>query len=141
MNGLVLYKSKYGATRQYADWIGSDLKLPVIDPERMDDKLLTACAFLLIGASVYNGELLLKDWLNNNQQRLSDKRLFLFIVCAPSRDVGSHHQVIIDNIPRSIWTAADIVFLPGRLDNEDAVKKEHTAPLLKTVRSFASISS
>ena len=37
MNGLVLYRSRNGATRQYADWIGTALRLPVIDPERVDD--------------------------------------------------------------------------------------------------------
>jgi menaquinone-dependent protoporphyrinogen IX oxidase len=167
MNGLVLYKSRYGATRQYADWLGTDLKLPVIDPERMDDSLLAACDFLLIGASVYNGELLIKDWLDKNQHRLGNKKLFLFIVCAPTPDAGKHHQIILDNIPRSIWIAADIVFLPGRwilrdlslvdsrtleekarIENDpakkdalsqdkDAVKKEHIAALLTTIRSFA----
>ena len=60
MNGLVLYRSRYGATKQYADWIGAELRLPVIDPERVDEQLLTTCDFLLIGTSVYLGELLLK---------------------------------------------------------------------------------
>ncbi len=167
MNGIVLYKSRYGATRQYADWIGGDLRLPVIAPERMDEKLLAACDFLLIGASVYNGELLLKDWLEENEHRLSNKKLFLFIVCAPTPDVGKHHQIILDNIPRSIWDVADIVFLLGRWilrdlsltdsrtleqkartendpvkrdalsQDNDAVKKKNIDGLLRTVRSFA----
>lgn len=171
MNGIVLYKSRYGATRQYADWIGRDLRLPVIDPERMDERLLATCDFLLIGASVYNGELLLKDWLRENEHRFSRKKLFLFIVCAPTPDVGKHHQIILDNIPRSIWDVTDIVFLPGRWilrdlsladsrtleqkartendpvkknalsQDNDAVKEEHIAGLLKTVRSFAATAS
>ena len=167
MNGIVLYKSRYGATRQYADWIGTDLRLPVIDPERMNEGLLAACDFLLIGASVYNGDLLLKDWLKKNQYHLVNKKLFLFIVCAPMSDAGKHHQIILDNIPGPIWDVTDIVFLPGRwilrelsvtdgqaleekarLENDpakkgalsqdsDDVRKEHIDDLLKKVRSFA----
>ena len=30
MEGVVIYKSKYGATEQYARWIGAALKLPII---------------------------------------------------------------------------------------------------------------
>jgi len=115
MNGIVLYKSRYGATRQYADWIGADLRLPVIDPERIDEKLLAACDFLLIGTSVYNGDLLLKTWLRGSTHHLKDKKLFFFIVCAPSPDVNRHGQIIMDNIPSDLLRpTTDIFFLPGR---------------------------
>lgn len=115
MNGIVIYKGRYGATRQYADWIGADLRLPVIDPERIDEKLLAACDFLLIGTSVYNGDLLLKTWLRGNEHHLQHKKLFFFIVCAPSPDVSRHGQVIRDNVPGALLRpATDIFFLPGR---------------------------
>ena len=29
MKGLIIFKGKYGATRQYAGWIGDELQLPV----------------------------------------------------------------------------------------------------------------
>jgi len=151
MNGIVLYKSRYGATRQYADWIGADLRLPVIDPERIDEKLLAACDFLLIGTSVYNGDLLLKTWLRGSTHHLKDKKLFFFIVCAPSPDVNRHGQIIMDNIPSVLLRpATDIFFLPGRWITEDgpakrdilsqdndAVKKENIAGVLEAVRTFS----
>jgi len=115
MNGLVLYRSRYGATKQYADWIGAELRLPVIDPERIDEQLLTTCDFLLIGTSVYLGELLLKAWLKENISHLKHKKLFFFIVCAPAPDVSKHRQIIMDNIPSALLRpATDIFFLPGR---------------------------
>jgi len=115
MNGIVLYKSRYGATRQYADWIAADLRLPVIDPERIDERLLTACDFLLIGTSVYNGELTLKAWLKENEHLLKHKKMLIFIVCAPSPDVSKHGQIIMDNVPGTLLRpSTDIFFLPGR---------------------------
>jgi menaquinone-dependent protoporphyrinogen IX oxidase len=115
MNGIVLYRSRYGATRQYADWIGADLRLPVIDPEMINDRLLAGCDFLLIGTSVYLGDLLLRAWLKANKHRLEHKKLFFFIVCAPSPDVTRHGQIIMDNIPGDLLRpSTDIVFLPGR---------------------------
>ena len=150
MNGIVLYRSRNGATRQYADWIGTALRLPVIDPERVDAQLLAACDFLLIGTSVYYGELTLRDWLKENVPRLVHKKLFFFIVCAPSPDVSKHGQIIMDNVPGALLRpSTDIFFLPGRWipDNPaskevssqdiDAVKKENIAGLLEAVRSLA----
>ncbi|MDO6432707.1 flavodoxin domain-containing protein [Flavitalea sp. BT771] len=115
MNGLVLYRSRYGATRQYAEWIGTDLRLPVIDPDMLNDQLLAGCDFLVIGTSVYLGDLLLKAWLKGNKHRLEQKKLFFFIVCAPSPDASGHGQIIMDNIPGDLLRpSTDIVFLPGR---------------------------
>jgi len=168
MNGIVLYKGRYGATRQYADWIGVELRLPVIDPERIDEKLLAACDFLLIGTSVYNGDLLLKTWLRGNEHHLKHKKLFFFIVGAPSPDVRRHGQIIMDNVPSALLRpTTDIFFLPGRWilsklspsdrralkekalaeddpakkevlsQDNDAVRKENLAGLLKAVMTFA----
>jgi hypothetical protein len=150
MNGIVLYRSRYGATKQYADWIGTDLRLPVIDPERVDEQLLAACDFLLIGTSVYVGELLLKAWLKGNERHLKHKKLFFFIVCAPTPDVSKHGSIIMDNLPSPLLRpSTDIFFLPGRWipddpaqkevfsQNGNAVRKEHIAGLLEAVRSFA----
>jgi len=150
MNGIVLYRSRYGATKQYADWIGTALRLPVIDPERVDEQLLATCDFLLIGTPIYTGELLLKAWLKENVLHLRHKKLFFFIVCAPSPDVSKHGQVIMDNLPSPLLRpSTDIFFLPGRwiLDDpalkealskdSDGVKKENIGGLLEAVRSLA----
>jgi hypothetical protein len=115
MNGIVLFRGRYGATKQYADWIGLDLRLPVIDPEMMDERLLENCEFLLIGTSVYNGDLLLRSWLKENERLLRHKKLFFFIVCAPAPDESRHGQVIMDNIPGALLRpSTDVFFLPGR---------------------------
>ncbi|MBS1660349.1 MAG: hypothetical protein JST68_04790 [Bacteroidetes bacterium] len=134
MNGIMLYRSRYGATKQYAEWIGDDLQLPVIDPEMIDMRLLATCNFLLIGTSVYNGELLLKDWLQENEHLLKHKKLFFFIVCAPNPDESKHHQIIAGNIPSELLrSSTNIAFLPGRLEEIDAVRRDNIADLVRTV--------
>lgn len=151
MNGVVLYRSRYGATRQYADWIGAELRLPVVDPERVDEKLLEACDFLLVGTSVYHGELLLKAWLKASEHLLIQKKLVFFIVCAPSPDVSKQGPTIMDNIPGTLLRpSTDIFFLPGRwmveqhgrneayLQDCDGVRTENLAGLLDCVRACLS---
>jgi menaquinone-dependent protoporphyrinogen IX oxidase len=119
-NGTVICKSKYGATLQYATWIGDELKLPVVVPERMDARILSACDFLLIGSSVYVEKLLIRDWLRQNRTLLQNKRLFLFVVCAtPSSEPEKQAGIIDQNIPKGLIAPEDIFFLPGRVVIQD----------------------
>lgn len=87
----------------------------MIDPERVDDQVLSACDFLVIGTPVYLGEMLIKKWLRQNEKRLRSKRLFLFVVCTHFSDSEKQQTMIKDNIPDSIRGACELHFFPGRL--------------------------
>ena len=153
-DGVLVYKSRYGTTLQYTEWIKKELRIPGIDPERLDGQVLSACDFLVIGTPVYQGEMLIRDWLWLNQPRLSAKRLFLFIVCLHFTDAEKRRQMIADNIPGSLLAGCEFYFLPGRviveaLSAEDArlmgdqappplthVTEERIRPLVAAVRAF-----
>ena len=153
-DGVLVYKSRYGTTLQYAEWIKKELRIPKIDPERLDSSILAACDFLVIGAPVYQGEMLIRDWLWLNQPRLSAKRLFFFIVCLHFTDAEKRRQMIADNIPGSLLAACEFHFVPGRvimetLSPEDArlidgqvpppqthVTEERIRPLVASVRAY-----
>jgi hypothetical protein len=152
-DGVIVYKSRYGTTQQYAEWIKKKLRMPRIDPERLDASILAACDFLVIGTPVYQGEMLIRDWLWLNQPRLSTKRLFFFIVCLHFTDAEKRRQMIADNIPGSLLADCEFYFLPGRvivetLSAEDArlldaqaspplthVTEERIRPLVESVRA------
>ena len=36
MNGLILYKSKYGETKQYAEWLGEETGFPIIESDKFN---------------------------------------------------------------------------------------------------------
>lgn len=152
-DGVIVYKSRYGTTQQYAEWIKKELHVPGIDPERLDASILAACDFLMIGTPVYQGEMLIRDWLWLNQPRLGTKRLFFFIVCLYFTDAEKRRQMIADNIPGSLLGGCEFHFLPGRvtveaLSAEDArlmdgqvpplthVTQERIRPLVAAVRAY-----
>ncbi|HEV2483021.1 MAG TPA: flavodoxin domain-containing protein [Puia sp.] len=118
LDGVLVYRTRYGATLKYAEWIKKELRIPMIDPERMDDQVLSACDFLVIGTPVYLGEMLIRDWLHQNEQRLKGKRLFLFIVCTHFADSEKQQIMIKDNIPAGILARCEPYFLPGGLPVE-----------------------
>ena len=115
LNGVVVYKSRYGTTEQYADWVRKALRIPLIDPERLDDRVLAVCDFVVIGTPVYRGKMLVGDWLRENQVRLRGKRLLFFIVCTHFADREKQMMMIRDNIPAGMLASCEAWFLPGKV--------------------------
>jgi menaquinone-dependent protoporphyrinogen IX oxidase len=116
MKGIIVYKGKYGATRQYAEWVGEELKLPVLVLDNLKIEELLNSDFVVIGSSVYFGKMLLSDWLKKNAKNLQNKIIFLFVVCGtPSSEKEKQQHILEDNLPVSLLNSSRIFFLPGRL--------------------------
>ncbi|MBS1604538.1 MAG: hypothetical protein JST42_17875 [Bacteroidetes bacterium] len=158
-NGVIVFKTRYGTTLQYADWIRKELKTPLIDPERVDGQVLSHCDFLVIGTPVYMGKMLIADWLEDNQEFLRRSRLFLFVVCTYFSDSEKQQAMIRENIPESLLACCKLFFLQGRLivdklseedarlvavgdgttqiHNSDPVHKANIIPLVEAVWAYS----
>jgi len=116
MKGLILYKGKYGATREYAGFIGEALKWPIYTPEQLLAPTLAAADVLVIGSSVYAGRLLLHGWLRKHAEQIKNKKVYLFIVCATPADKKEVlEQIAHHNIPASLREQVIVHFLRGRV--------------------------
>ncbi len=81
MNAIIIYKGRYGATRQYAEWLGDALQIPLTVPTEISVTKLRDYDLIILGSSVYIGKLELTGWIKQNSNILSGKRILLFIVC------------------------------------------------------------
>jgi menaquinone-dependent protoporphyrinogen IX oxidase len=116
MKGLVIYKGRYGATKQYAVWIGQELELPVASSDRFPADELNKYDYFIIGSSVYIGQLEIKKWLKNNFDSLINKKVFFFQVAAsPVTETEKREGYNSTNIPTAILNKARTFFLPGRM--------------------------
>jgi hypothetical protein len=86
----------------------------MIDPERLDDQVLSLCDFLVIGSPVYQGEMLIRDWLKDNRVRFGQRRLFVFIIGTDLAEIGKRLAVIRENIPTGMLAYCEVYFLAGR---------------------------
>jgi menaquinone-dependent protoporphyrinogen IX oxidase len=124
MKGIIIYKGKYGATRDYAALLGRELSLPVFSDASQEQ--LAAFDYLLIGSSVYIGQLQLKAWLKHNEGWLRNKKLYFFIVCGtPEAQKEKTAVIVADNIPASLQRNP-IFFLRGRMIKKQLSWKDRT---------------
>jgi len=116
MKGLVIYKGKYGATKQYAMWIGQELQLPVASADRFHIDELPKYDFFILGSSVYIGKLEIKDWLKKNFNVLQNKKIFFFQVAgSPVEQIEKRQSYNKASLPPSILKKAQFYYLPGRM--------------------------
>ena len=117
MDAVIIYKGKYGATRQYAAWLGEELKLLVQDTGTINGEQLNNYDTLIIGSSVYIGKLQIEKWLKNNLSFLRNKKIFFFQVAATPPEQKEKRQVYNETgIPKEIQGNCSFYFLHGRLN-------------------------
>lgn len=116
MKGLVIYKGKYGATKQYATWIGQELQLPVASADRFPVDELPKYDYFILGSSVYIGKLEIKDWLKKNFDLLQNKKILFFQVSAsPPEQIEKREGYNKASLSPDILKKIEFYYLPGRM--------------------------
>ncbi|HEX5554293.1 MAG TPA: flavodoxin domain-containing protein [Chitinophagaceae bacterium] len=116
MKGIVIYKGKYGSTKQYAGRIAAATGVEISPPEALQRLMTDERQFIVVCSAISMGKLLLKDWIKKNYQIFRDKKLFLVTVCAtPSSEENKRKKILQDNIPGDLRGGIDVHFLAGRL--------------------------
>jgi len=116
MKGIIAYKGKYGATRQYASWLKNELSLPLALIDQCSKEEIAKADLMVFGSSVYIGKLLIGKWLKKHLHQLQNKKLFLFVVCGTPANKSEKLQTYLESsVPAEILHQCHVYFLPGRL--------------------------
>src|SRR4030095_16649293 len=116
MKTIILYKSKYGATRQYAEWLSLETGVPAIPIGEFDVANLSGFDTVILGTSVYIGKLLISNWLAKNWYALQNKRLELFLVSGtPQNEREKLIPYVRSSVPKEIFNQLSLTFLHGKL--------------------------
>lgn len=78
MKTIVVYKSKYGYTKRYAEWIAEELRCDIKEDAALGDIL--GYDVIICGGGCYAGSINGARLLTKNLSRLSGKKLILFAV-------------------------------------------------------------
>lgn len=118
MNGLIVYTSRYGATRDYALWLAEETGYPVMGFPDIEKDALEAADLLIVGSSIRVGRLQAARWLEKNWPRLAEKEVILFSVSLTPPEDEEIAKIVERSISQEIIEAVHYFPLPGRLAPE-----------------------
>jgi menaquinone-dependent protoporphyrinogen IX oxidase len=102
---------------QYGIWLGAALNYPVVKSDFVRPEQITQAECILIGTSVYIGQLQVKQWLHANVPLLEGKKLIFFVVAGGVPDNLAEVKTYVEKcVPATLQQGAHCFYLPGRLN-------------------------
>lgn len=119
MNAVVLYRSKYGSTKQYAEWIAEELGADIFSADTFGKEQFARYDTVIFGAPVFGGAILGVAAVSGNMDILEKKRLVVFTVGITSPDAEKNlADLHAKNFPPALQKHAETFHFRGALEAE-----------------------
>ncbi len=135
MSTLVLYHSKYGTTKKYAEALARELSCPAINQETARDQDLTLADTLVFGSSIRASGLGFSRFVKNHAAALEGKHLIFFCVGAsPTPSEEDLEQVRVRSLGKT-YPDAPLFYCRGEWDMDSMTTMDRLLckALLKTL--------
>ena len=136
MNAIVIYKTKYGSTKTYAEWIAAELNCRAVDAKSIKINDLEEYDTIIYGGGLYaeiiNGVTL----LTKNMDKLKGKKLAVFTTGLTPVDCRDYYDsyVIEKNFKPDMLDKIKIFNFPGKMIINELSLVHRTA--LKTLKKI-----
>lgn len=95
MSTIVVYKSKYGATKQYAQWIGEALDCEVKDASEVKISDLKDYERIIYGGGLYAEVINGVTLITKNAEILKDKKIAVFTTAITPLDMREYYDKLV----------------------------------------------
>ncbi|WP_024466422.1 flavodoxin domain-containing protein [Treponema pedis] len=75
MNGIILYQSKYGATKKYADWISEETGFSCVETKKAVINDILNYDIIIFGGGLYASGIAGLSFLKKNIKQLSNMNI------------------------------------------------------------------
>lgn len=103
MNGVIVYQSKYGATRTYTEWLAESLVIDLFNVKDRPSLDWTQYEFLIFASSVYVGKILIAKYIKKNWLLLQQKKLYLLVVGGTSPEKTQEIETILTSNFKQVY--------------------------------------
>jgi menaquinone-dependent protoporphyrinogen IX oxidase len=97
MNTIVVYKSKTGFVRNYAEWIAEELSADIFEVSKVNINMLTKYDTLVYGGSLHAVGINGVKFITKNFDKLKDKKLVVFASGASPSSEKVIKEVVTNN--------------------------------------------
>lgn len=95
--GIILYQSKYGATKKYAKWLKEATQFECMETKRADIKKVQEYDVIILGGGIYASGIAGLSFLKKNIPYLKHKKIVVFCVGASPYDENAFAEVYKHN--------------------------------------------
>lgn len=83
---VVMYQSKYGSTKKYAEWLREELSCDIIETKKASIEQIGKYDAVILGGGIYASGIAGISFLKKHYEILKDKKLIVFAVGASPYD-------------------------------------------------------
>ena len=125
MNGVILYQSKYGAAKRYADWLSEETGFACIETRKADINEISAYDTIILGGGIYASGIAGLSFLKKNISKLTGKKIIVFCCGASPYDENALQQIREHNLKDSL-SAIPLFYCRGAWDMDAMSFKDRT---------------
>ena len=95
---MVIYKSKYGSSKKYAQWISEATGFPCVSTKEADINEAANCDVIIVGGGIYASGIACTAFLKKNIGKLKGKKIIVYTCGASPYDEKSVNEIINKNM-------------------------------------------
>ena len=115
MKGIIIYKSKYGAAKKYAEWISEATGFPCVTTKEADMNKVSECDVVIVGGGVYASGISCIPFLKKNIGKLKGKKVLVY-TCAASPYDKKFYDALIDMNMKDELKRIQVFYCRGAFD-------------------------
>lgn len=129
MNAIVIYKTKYGSTKDYADWIAEELGCDAVDAKNLKIDDILGYDTIIYGGGLYAEVINGVSLITRNIDRLKDKKIVIYTTGITPPDVREYYddEVIKKNFKNGVPENVKIFNFLGKMIQSELTPVHHAA--------------
>ena len=116
---LILYQSKYGSTKQYAEWIHRKIPSQMADVNKCNAPEFTKYDVVVFGGYIRTGRIVIAPMIVENWNAIKGKKIILFTTSGTPPEHPNIGKIYNTNLPFEIRQKINYFPLRGRMLHKD----------------------
>ena len=136
MNAIVVYKTKYGSTKNYAEWIGEALDCKVAEAKEVTIEELEQYDAIIYGGGLYAEVINGVSLITKNIDRLKNKKIAVYTTGITPLDCRDYYDklVVEKNFKNGVPACIQLFNFTGKMILDELSAVHRTA--LKTLKKI-----
>ena len=100
MKGIILYQSKYGATKKYAQWLSEKTGFPCVETKQARLSDVREYDTILLSGGIYASGIAGLYFLKKNLKNLQGRKIIVFCVGASPYEEKAYREIVARNMTK-----------------------------------------